>query len=81
MITETDEIVAVLDAAALRWPDIADNRSDLIRKVLIEMFPELRAHREDQVEARRQRIKANAGKLIDTWPENWREEMRAEWPE
>ena len=81
MITETDEIATVLDAAASRWPDSADNRTELIRRLLLEQFPGDAEARAERLKSRQALIRAGAGSLPGVWPENWRDELRSEWPE
>jgi len=81
MITETDDITAALDAAARRWPESADNRAELIRRLICEHLPGEQTARMQRLVARRDRIRAGAGSVTDVWPANWRDELRAEWPE
>ena len=81
MITETDEIAAVLDGAAARWPELGDNRTELIRRLLLEQFPAALQERAARVESRRRRIAEGAGAMPGVWPENWRDDLRSEWPE
>jgi len=81
MITETAEISTVLDAAGRRWPDCADNRAELIRRLLLEQLPREAEARADRLKSRQEVIRARAGSVAGVWPENWRDELRSEWPE
>jgi hypothetical protein len=81
MITETDEIAAAIDAAAVRWPDIADERAELLRRLIIAAPAEEEVRREQAREAKRQAIRDNAGGFEGMWPDGWLEELRSEWPE
>jgi len=80
MITETDDIATVLDAAASRWPDSADNRTELIRRLLLEQLPGDAEARAERLKSRQEVIRAGAGSVRGVWPENWRAELRSEWP-
>ena len=80
MITETDDIATVLDAAASRWPDSADNRTELIRRLLLEQLPGDAEARAERLKSRQALIRAGAGSVTGVWPQNWREELRSEWP-
>jgi hypothetical protein len=81
MITETDEIAAALDAAALRWPDLADERAELLRKLIHSGLTDLNAQEERRIALKREAIRAAAGSMTGLWPEGWLEELRSEWPE
>ena len=81
MITETDDIATVLDAAASRWPDSADNRTELIRRLLLEQLPGEAEARAERLKSRQAVIRAGAGSVAGVWPDNWRDELRSEWPE
>ncbi len=80
MITETNRLADGIDAAALIWPESAGERAELLRRI-IEAGLEVTEKR--AMEQRIQRIAAvnkAAGSLSGIWPENWREELRDEWP-
>ena len=80
MITETDEISAAIGLAQLRWPELSGDKSKLLRKMLEHSAGAIAA---EQAALRKQRlatIEQLAGSLENVWPENWRDEARAEWP-
>lgn len=81
MITESNRISAALDLADKLWPEAGGSRSELLRKILeigISAVEDQLAHGRAE---RRDAIKSAAGSLSGTWPKNWREAARAEWPE
>lgn len=81
MLTETDELTHALDAAAHQWPELRENRGELLRRI-VQVGSEVIEQREsDRVARRRAAITSSAGTLTGLWPEGWREAMRDEWPE
>ncbi|MDR2620641.1 MAG: hypothetical protein LBC29_05955 [Propionibacteriaceae bacterium] len=74
-ITETPEIAAALDIAALRWP--GKTRAELVRQVLVESAEQMLA----SAEHRRRMIEKYAGVFTGTYPADWDEQRKAEWPE
>lgn len=80
MITETDQLTDALDEAAKLWPELADQRTLLLRKLLevgMEAF-ETRA-----LEKKRGRLAAVgklAGSMDGSWPKNWKQELASDWP-
>lgn len=82
MITETDEAASAIDAVIAANTDIL-TRADAMRFLLQEG---IRAVDPMRLKLRNQRLKAlaemkNNSDFRDVWPENWKEEMLAEWPE
>lgn len=75
MITETDEIARALDAAALRWPELADERAELIRRLIAGAEGAEAEQERKRLELKREAILANAGGLEGVWPKNWRDEL------
>ena len=75
MLTETDEIVAALNDAALAWPELRGDRGALLRKL---------------VEAGRKSVHGGgvrallaeaSGAATGAYPRNARAELLHEWPE
>jgi hypothetical protein len=76
MLTETDEVAAALNDAALAWPELRGDRGALLRKL---------------VEAGRNSVRSSggihglltdaSGAATGTYPRNARAELLAEWPE
>lgn len=80
MITESDELAHALDAAARRWPEHRNNRSELLRQI-VRIGAERLEHAEtERVAQRRAAVERNAGKFSNVWPTDWREAARDEWP-
>lgn len=80
MITESDELGQALDHAARLWPELKDQRSQLLRKVLEVGISELLQEETGRRSQRLKQIKAMAGTMGDVWPANWREELANDWP-
>ncbi len=80
-ITETEAVAEAIDAAAMRWPEDAGNRAELLRR-LIEQGHRVIAGRLDRdIRARRAAVRAAAGILNGTYPPGYRDRMRSDWPE
>lgn len=77
-VTESDELTAVLDAAEVRWPGLS--RAQLLAKLALE------GGRAEQLaeNARRRRrlalIHEHSGTLTGTYPSDYLEQVRTEWP-
>lgn len=80
MITESDQLAEALDHAAKIYPDLRDERAELLRHLIERGIQSLDAEYNEKVEARKNAIREVAGSLSGVWPENYLEEMRAEWP-
>jgi hypothetical protein len=81
MITETDEIEVVLDAAARLWPALRDDRAALLRRVIARGSDSVLAERAQQRAERRAAIRETAGMFTGMWPADAVQQMRNEWPE
>ena len=80
MITESDRIAKTLSSAALLWPELAEDRGALLRKVLETGMEQVETQAEVRVQSRHRAIAKSAASLTGIWPTNWREELRDEWP-
>jgi hypothetical protein len=80
MITESDRIADALSVAETIWPELAHDRSALLRKILETGIDELQARVSQRRAARLAAVAESAGLFTDVWPANWREELRDEWP-
>lgn len=80
MITESDQLAAALDWAAQICPEISDERADLLRYIIDRGIQTIQAERNEAIEARQKAISEVAGSMSGIWPENYLEELRAEWP-
>jgi hypothetical protein len=79
MLTETDELAAALNDAAVAWPELRGDRGALLRK-LVE------AGRDSVREAGngggvRALLAEASGAATGAYPRNARAELLAEWPE
>lgn len=84
MITETDRIAAALDLAALTWPDESSERTALLRHIIDEGILALEQRQQTRIQERMafiEGLKADAKFFENLWPENWREDQLAGWPE
>ena len=81
MITESDQIAEAIELAAKLQPELKDDRADLLRYIIQRGIETLDNEKNEAAEARKKAIQEVAGSLSGLWPENWRELMRAEWPE
>jgi hypothetical protein len=75
-LTETDDIAAALNEAALVWPELRDDRGGLLRK-LIEAG-RASVHIDGGIHAL---VAAAAGGATGVYPRDARAELLAEWPE
>ena len=81
MITESDALAKAIDDAARLWPEVKDERAELLRRLIDRGIESVEAEFNGQIKARRKAVMEVAGSLSGIWPANWREEMRAGWPE
>jgi hypothetical protein len=78
-ITETDELAAALDEAAVRWPQLS--RSQLITRLALE------GHRAGVVQQRRRRserleaLRRHSGAMTGLYPPGHVKDLREDWPE
>jgi hypothetical protein len=81
MITESDQLAKALDHAAKVYPELRDERAELLRQLIERGIQSLEAEVDEKIEARMKAVRMVAGSMPGVWPANWREEMRAGWPE
>lgn len=79
-VTETDEIVRALDAAARRWPQDADSRSQLLHRLIDLGWSTLHAELADDEDARHDAVDATAGALTGAYPAGYLQDLREDWP-
>jgi hypothetical protein len=80
MITESDALAKAIDNAARLWPELADERAELLRRLLDRGIESVEAEHNELLKTRRKVVMEVAGSLSGVWPENYLEELRAEWP-
>jgi hypothetical protein len=80
MITESDALARALDEAARIWPECADERAELLRRLIDRGIQAVDAEFAEFVAERQKKVMELAGSMSGLWSENWREEFRSEWP-
>lgn len=80
-ITETDEISLALEAAARRWPDDRERPGKLLVDLVREGHRAITADTERSREERRAAIVGTGGTLTGTYPADYLEQIRGDWPE
>lgn len=80
MITETARLSSAIDHAAVLWPELADKRPLLLRKVLDLGVEQVEQSAAALANARQSQISRVAGSLEGVWPKDWRDELAADWP-
>ncbi len=81
MITETDDIARAIDLAAETWPQLANDRTALLKRLILKGVEAIQLERAEQQMKRLDAISEASGLYVGIWPANWRDEMRNEWPE
>jgi hypothetical protein len=79
MITETDDLAAALDAAAIRWPEIGSRR-ELLLRLVEEGRQVIEGERAGEAERRRAAIERTSGALTGAYEPGYLEQLRDEWP-
>jgi hypothetical protein len=81
MITETDQITQGLSQAAKQWPELAEQRTLLLRKIIEAGLEAINLEDAHRAQSRLASVKKIAGSMDGIWPTNWREELAEDWPE
>ena len=81
MITETDQISQGLNQAAKHWPELAEQRTLLLRKIIEVGLKAIENEESQGVRNRLAAIQKISGSMDGVWPANWREELAEDWPE
>lgn len=81
MVTETDEIASAIDIAAEIWPDLREDRAELLRKLIFAGLKNVNGYLDKSREQRVATIKKVSGSMPGVWPDDWRNQRDAEWPE
>ncbi|CAN5465464.1 hypothetical protein [Microbacterium sp.] len=80
-VTETDEIALALDAAARLWPELRDDRTALLRKVIAQGAESIERRAAAHSSTRLRAIRTGAGALTGVYPPGEAQRLRDEWPE
>lgn len=81
MITETDQISHGLSQAAKKWPELAEHRTLLLRKIIEAGLQAISLDETSRAQKRLTSVKKIAGSMDGVWPTNWKEELAEDWPE
>lgn len=81
VITETDAVARALDDAAQRWPEDADNRAALVRRLLEEGHRSIAEEQMARLLARREAVARSSGSMSGVYEPGYLEKLRQDWPE
>lgn len=80
VIEETEQIAHAISVAAKLWPEIENHREMLLGKILEAGLAELEKLSISQHGYGLSAIDKTVGTMNDVWPNNWRDELRNDWP-
>lgn len=78
-VTETDELAAALDEAAIRWPELS--RGQLITRLALEGQRAAAAQQRERRDARLKALSRHSGTLTGVYRAEDLEALREDWPE
>lgn len=81
MITESDNLSLALDRAAALWPELADNRTALLRQILEQGMLAINTQAGERLATRATTIAEIEREFDALWPEGWLEQIKSEWPD
>ena len=79
MITETDQLAEGLSRAEKIWPELAGQRTLLLRKLLEVGIETIEREGTEKAKDRLNQIQKLAGSMDGTWPANWKQELDQDW--
>jgi hypothetical protein len=80
MITETDQLTEALAQAERIWPELAGQKTLLLRKLLEVGITTIERESAERSSQRLTQIQKLAGSMDSTWPSNWKQELGGDWP-
>ena len=80
MITETDEVARALNDAARQWPQDRERPTKLLLDLVREGHRAITADAERMAADRRAAIQRTSGALSGTYPADYLEQLRGDWP-
>jgi hypothetical protein len=80
MITETDQLIKALAQAEKVWPELAGQRTLLLRKLLEAGIETVERESTEKTKDRLNQVQKLAGSMDGTWPANWKQELDQDWP-
>lgn len=81
VLTETDDLAAALDDAALRWPEDAGNRRKLLLRLVEAGHETAVREQEERISRRLEAIERTSGAFTGLFGPDYLEELRKDWPE
>lgn len=81
VITETDPVASALDDAAKRWPADRGNRAKLLLRLVKEGHRAVVDENASAIARRREAVARTSGALTGLYGENYRDDVRADWPQ
>lgn len=78
MVTETDDLAVVLDAAAQRWPTLS--RAQLLVRLAVEGHRAAERGRDERRDSRLAVLEKHEGVLTGTYGPHHLAELREDWP-
>lgn len=78
-VTETDELAAALDEAAVRWPELS--RGQLITRLALEGQRATATRQRERRDTRLQAVRSHSGALTGVYTAQDLEALREDWPE
>lgn len=80
MITETDEVARALHDAARQWPQDRERPTKLLLDLVREGHRAITQDAERTATDRRAAIQRTSGALSGTYPADYLEQLRGDWP-
>ena len=80
MITESDALARALDEAALLWPEFANERAELLRRLIDRGIQAVESEFDEKTTKRQKAVLEVAGSMSGLWPEGYLDQLRSEWP-
>jgi len=80
-VTETVDIAHAIDAAAIVWPELRDDRAALLRRIIERGAESIMASRAEETVRRITAIRQTAGTLPGVYRSGEAQLLREEWPE
>lgn len=77
-VTETDDLAAALDAAALRWPELS--RPQLLVRLALEGDRATQQANEERRSRRLAAVRQHSGILTGAYGPDYLRKLREEWP-
>lgn len=80
VITENNQLSEAIAQAALIWPELAEQRTRLLWKVIEAGIEAIETGATRSTDDRLSHVKALAESMDGVWPPNWRAELTRDWP-